>query len=111
MTTELKNSPEPADLISQALELRSLHRYALHPVEAVVQHHRDHAEISGSESHGGLHFEQAEAHYRAGAQGLRLPEIPQLPQQVRELGRLSAVDRAGTGGHAQGFGPGTWVTD
>lgn len=85
----------PAGLISRALKLRSLNRYAIHPVEAVVQYHRGHAEIPGEEGHGGLHFEQAEAHYRAGAQGLRLSEIPQLPQQLRELGRLSAVDRAG----------------
>ena len=85
----------PAHLISQALELRSHNHYALHPVEAVVQYHRVHAEIPGEESHSGLHFEQAEAHYRAGAQGLRLSEIPQLPQQLRELSRLSAVDRTG----------------
>lgn len=88
----------PSDLpclISQALELRSLSRYALHPVEAVVQYYRTLTEISVEESHGGLDFEQAEAHYRTGAQGLRLPKIPQLPQQVRELGRLSSVDRAG----------------
>ncbi len=95
MTAELKNPREPTDLISQALELRSLHRYALHPVEAVVQHHRLPTEIPGEEGHGGLDFEQAEAHYRTGAQGLRLSEIPQFPQQVRELGRLSVVDRAG----------------
>ena len=45
--------------ISQALELRSLHHYALHPVEAVVQYHRVHAEKSSEEGHGGLDFEQA----------------------------------------------------
>ena len=84
-----------AALISRALELRSLHHYALHPVEAALQYHRDPAENPGKEGHGGFDFEQAEAHYRAGAQGLRLSEIPQLPQQLRELSRLSAVDRAG----------------
>ena len=82
-------------LISRALELRSQSHYALHPVEAVIQYHRDPAGIPGAEGDGGLDFEQAEAHYRAGAQGLRLSEIPQLPQQLRELSRLSAVDRAG----------------
>jgi hypothetical protein len=80
-----------AGLISQALKLRSSRHYALHPVEAVIQYHRDPAEISGDESHGGLNFEQAETHYRAGAQGIRLSEIPQLPQQLRELSRLSVV--------------------
>lgn len=84
-----------AALISLALKLRSTNHYALHPVEAVVQYHRDPAEIVGEESHGGIDFQQAEAHYRAGAQGLRLSEIPQLPQQLRELSRLAEVDRAG----------------
>jgi Serine/Threonine/Tyrosine Kinase found in polyvalent proteins len=84
-----------AGLISQALELRSQDRYALHPVEAVIQYHSDSAEIPGEEGHACLGFEQAEAHYRAGAQGLRLSEIPQLPQQLRELSRLGVVDRAG----------------
>lgn len=67
--------------------------YAIHPVEAVVQYHREPAEISGEERHGGLGFEQAEAHCRAGAQRLCLSEIPQLPQQVQELSRLNEVDR------------------
>ena len=79
-----------AGLISHALELRSNCRYALHPVEAVIQYHRASAEVLGEEGHGGFDFEQAEAHYRAGAQGIRLSEIPQLPQQLRELSRLSA---------------------
>lgn len=82
-------------LISQALELRSCQRYALHPVEAIVQSFRASADSPCQQGHGELGFEQAEVHYRAGAQGLRLPEIPQLPQQLRELGRLSDVDRAG----------------
>ena len=66
--------------------------YALHPIEAVVQYHRERAEISGEERHCGLDFEQAEAHCRAGAQRLRLSEIPQLPQQLRELSSLKEVD-------------------
>jgi hypothetical protein len=84
-------------LLSAAFQLRSRQRYALHPVEAALQYHRAAAEIPGEQGHGGCDFEQAEAHYRAGAQGLRLPEIPQLPQlpqQLRELSRLSPVDRA-----------------
>ena len=89
------SAPGIAGLISQALELRSRGHYALHPVEAVIQYHRAAAEIPGEEGHGSRHFEQAEAHYPTGAQGLRLSEIPQLPQQVREPGRLSVVDRAG----------------
>jgi hypothetical protein len=82
-------------LLSQALELRSQYRDALHPVEAVVQPFRAPADSPCQQGHGELRFEQAEAQYRAGAQGLRLSEIPQLPQQLRELSRLSTVDRAG----------------
>jgi hypothetical protein len=87
--------PSLASLTSQAFQLRYNHHHALHPVEAALQYHRASAEISGEEGHGGCGFEQAEAHYRAGTQGLRLSEIPQLPQQLRELSRLSSVDRAG----------------
>ncbi len=86
---------EPSGLISAAFQLRSQHRYALHPVEAALQYHRAAAEIPGEEGHGARGFEQAEAIYRTGTQGLRLPEIPQLPQQLRELSQLGAVDRAG----------------
>lgn len=82
-------------LTVQAFQLRSRNQYALHPIEAALQYHRAEADIPGEESHGGLGFEAAEAHYRAGAQGIRLPEIPQLPHQLRELSRLAAVDRAG----------------
>jgi hypothetical protein len=82
-------------LTLQAFQLRCVHRYALHPVEAALQYHRAEAEIPGEEGHGGFDFQKAEAYYRAGAQGIRLPEIPQLPQQLRELSRLGALDRAG----------------
>jgi hypothetical protein len=82
-------------LTLQAFQLRSQYAYALHPVEAALQYHRAEAEIPDEEGHGGLGFEQAEAHYRAGAQGLRLPQIPQLAQQLRELSRLGPVDHAG----------------
>lgn len=87
--------PSLVSLTSQAFQLRYNHHHALHPVEAALQYHRASAEITGEEGHGGCGFEEAEAHYRAGAQGLRLSEIPQLPQQLRELSRLSSVDRAG----------------
>ncbi len=82
-------------LTLQAFQLRSQHRHALHPIEAALQYHRADAELPGQEGHGCLGFEQAEAHYRAGAQGFRLSEIPQLAQQLRELSRLGPVDRAG----------------
>ena len=53
------------------------------------------AEGDGEESNGGVGFHAAESHYRAGAQGLRLSEIPQLPENLRQLSRLVVVDRAG----------------
>lgn len=83
------------DLTSQALQLRSSGHYALHSVESALQYLRAEAEIRGEKCHGGYGFEEAEAHYRAGAQGLRLSEIPQPPQHLRELSRLGSVDRAG----------------
>ena len=82
-------------LTLQAFQLRSEHRYALHPIEATLQYHSATAQGGGAPCDAAVGFEQAEGHYRAGAQGLRLPEIPQLPQQLRELSRLSVVDRAG----------------
>jgi Serine/Threonine/Tyrosine Kinase found in polyvalent proteins len=82
-------------LLFQAFQIRKEGRYALHPVEASIQYHGAQAELTGEESVGGFGFEQAEGHYRAGAQGLRLSEIPQLPQRLRELSRLRPVDLAG----------------
>ena len=89
------NTQSLRDLTLQAFELRSNHQYALHPVEAVVQYFCAQAAGLGQKSNSSIYFEQAEAQYRTGAQGLRLSEIPQLPQQLRELTRLVAVDRAG----------------
>lgn len=60
------------DLTHQAFQLRSNDCYALHPVETTLQYHRAETGSPGEEGHGGFGFEQAEAHYRAGAQGLRL---------------------------------------
>ena len=82
-------------LTVQALQLRSQGRYAIHPIEAAFRHHRATAEGLGEAGDCGLGFAAAESHYRRGAQGLRLSEIPQLPQQLRELSRLGGVDRAG----------------
>jgi hypothetical protein len=82
-------------LTLQAFQLRSSGHYALHPVEAALQYHGASAEGSGPACNASVGFEQAEGVYRAGSQGLHLSEIPQLPQQLRELSRLSAVDRAG----------------
>ena len=82
-------------LTLQAFQLRSCQRYALHPIETALQYHGASAEGSCASCDATVGFEQAEGHYRAGAQGLRLSEIPQLPQQLRELSRLSGIDRAG----------------
>ncbi len=88
-------SAELVSLTHHAFHLRSQHLHALHPIEAALQYHRAATQGLGSQGHATVGFEQAESHYRAGTQGLRLSEIPQLPQQLRELSRLSAVDRAG----------------
>ena len=89
------SAPSLSVLTLQAFQLRSQHRYALHPVEAALQYHGPSTQGTGAPGDPAVGFEQAEGHYRAGSQGLRLSEIPQLPQQLRELSRLSVVDRAG----------------
>ena len=81
-------------LTARAFQPRSQGRYALHPIETAFRHHRATTEGLGEESDRGLGFAEAESYYRTGAQGLRLPEIPQLPQQLRELSCLGVVDRA-----------------
>jgi hypothetical protein len=91
-----------------AFRFRQEGKYAVHPVEAALRYHRSQAEKSGSQSHGGLDFESAEILYRASAQGLRLSEIPQLPQSLAELSRLGALDRAARSGlrqHIEIHGP------
>jgi hypothetical protein len=86
--------PSADELTTQAFQFRKEGKYAAHPVEAALRYHRSQAEKSGSESHGGFDFESAEVLYRASAQGLRLSEIPQLPQSLAELRRPGALDRA-----------------
>ena len=86
--------PSFPSLTAQAFQLRSQGRYALHPIETAFHHHRATTEGLGEEGDRDLGFAEAEGHYRAGAQGLRLSEIPQLPQQLREMSRLGVVDRA-----------------
>jgi hypothetical protein len=85
-------------LTEQAFQFRKEGKYAAHPVEAALRYHCAQAEKSGSQSHSGLDFESAEILYRAGTQGLRLSEIPELPQSIPELSRLGAVDRAALSG-------------
>jgi hypothetical protein len=101
MPPDPDSAPSLHDLTLHAFQLRSNHRYALHPVEAVIQYFSAQAESFGQESHSGVCFEEAETQYRRGAQGLRLSEIPQLPQQLRELSRLASLDRAGRKGYVQ----------
>jgi hypothetical protein len=88
-------NPDLGGLTLHAFQLRSQHRHAIHPIEAALQYHRATTQGIGAQGDASVGFEQAEGHYRAGTQGLRLSEIPQLPQQLRELSRLSTVDRAG----------------
>jgi len=87
--------PTSVALTSHALRLRSEGRYATHPIEAALRYHRSETDSLGEEGHGGLDFETAGRIHRAGAQGLRLSEIPQLPQNLRELSRLGVADRVG----------------
>ena len=83
--------PSADELTAQAFRFRKKGRYTAHPVEAALRYHCAQAEKSGAESHGGLDFESAEVLYRAGAQGLRLSEIPQLPQSIPEIALSSTL--------------------
>lgn len=83
------------NLTYQAFTIRSHGRYARYPVETALQHLRAQAEALGEEGDGGIDFARVEGVYREGAQGLRLSEIPKLPENIRELSRLRAVDQAG----------------
>ena len=77
--------PSADELTAQAFRFKKENKYAAHPIEAALRYHCAQAEKSGSQSHSGLDFESAEVLYRASAQGLRLSEIPQLPQSLAEL--------------------------
>jgi hypothetical protein len=87
-------SGPPSPLTLQALQLRHSHRYAAHPVENTLRFFGDFLGSPGAESHGGLDFQSAEGIYRAGAQGVPLPQVPQLPQSLVELTRLRSLDQA-----------------
>lgn len=86
-------SGRPGALTFGALHLRYSHRYAAHPVENTLRYFGDLPGSPSEESHGSLDFQSAESIYRAGAQGLPLPQIPQLPQSVVELTRLRSHDQ------------------
>jgi hypothetical protein len=101
-SNDVRHPPDGAEfgvmsgsLTLRAFQLRSSQLYALHPIEAALQYHGASAQGTGASCDAAVGFEQAEGYYRAGAQGVRLSEIPQLPQQIRELSRLSFIDRAG----------------
>ena len=87
--------PKPEFLTQQAFQLRLQNRYAHHPVEATLRHFCADAKIGSGQGYPGYDFESAETIYRAGAQGLRLPQIPELPEKAHHLSRLSVLDRAG----------------
>ena len=97
--------PSADELTAQAFRFRKEDKYAAHPIEAALRYHRSQAEKSGEESHGGFDFESAEVLYRASAQGLRLSEIPQLPQSLAGLSRLGALDRAARSRGPLGLAP------
>jgi hypothetical protein len=94
-------SPEPlfadpaAVLTRQALQLRFQNRHALHPIENTLCAFRHLTGDPSEDGDGGLGFRSAEINYRAGAQGLPLPQVPQLPQSLVQLTRLTVLDFAG----------------
>ena len=92
----MDTSKLPLDnLTEDALRLRNQQVYARHPVQSVIRRLCKGSPVPGEEGHDCLGFKSAESQYRSGAQGLRLSQIPQLPQSVVQLSRLSVVDKAG----------------
>lgn len=96
MSESLPPDPgQPGPLTHQALQLRNSLRCAAHPVENTLRYFRALLGDPGEACDRGLDFQSAESLHRAGAQGLPLPEIPQLPHSVVQLSRLRASDLAG----------------
>lgn len=87
--------PSADALTRDALLSRKAQVYARHPVQSSVRTLGSCLPSIGPEGLDGHGFQAAESYYRAGAQGLRLSEIPQLPQSLIQLSRLGSVDRAG----------------
>ena len=79
----------------QALNNRLQGLYARHPVQFSLERYQRSVPHQGSQGFRCVHFPSAEGIYRAGAQGLRLPEVPILPQSVAQLSRLGVMDKAG----------------
>jgi len=83
------------NLTNDALRLGKISRDSRHPVQSTVCRLCKGYPVPGEAGHDCLGFKSAESHYRSGAQGLRLPEIPQLPQSLVQLSRLSIIEKAG----------------
>jgi hypothetical protein len=90
-----RTSPPLAALTRHALEARLSKLYDRHPVQSTLDRFRACFPGSGPTGVDCLGFESAEGIYRAGAQGLRLSQVPQLPESVAQLSRLSVVEQAG----------------
>jgi len=84
-----------AALTRHALEARLSQRYDRHPVQFTLDRFRACFPGPGPSGLDSVGFESAEGIYRAGAQGLRLSQVPQLPESVAQLSRLTCVDQAG----------------
>jgi len=84
-----------AALTEQALQIRLANKYARFPVQLCFRLLGRDVASSGEEGLDCLDFQAAEGIYRAGAQGLPVSQIPQLPQSLVQISRLSVIDQAG----------------
>ena len=82
-------------LTAESFLLRNQNRYAAHPIAKTLRTLRALTGAPSEEGNRGLDFQAAEGVYRAGAQGLPLSQVPQLPQTLAAVSRLRVVDRAG----------------
>jgi hypothetical protein len=84
-----------AALTEQALQIRLENKSARFPVQLCFRLLGRDVASFGEEGVDCLDFQAADGIYRAGAQGLPVSQIPQLPQSLVPISRLSVVDQAG----------------
>ena len=75
-----------------AFPLKNQNHHDTHPIKNTLPALRALARAAGEKGNGGFDFQSAESINRAGAQGLPLSQIPQLPQSRHELRRNGATE-------------------
>lgn len=77
---------------TETFQLRNQNCYADHSIENGLRPRCAFTGAPSEESYGGFDFQSAESIDRAGAEGLPLSQIPQLPQTRQELSRNGTTE-------------------